>query len=143
MVKLERSIFINAPVEKVFTYHADAHNSPEYWPSFVEVKDVETLPNGGQKFGWVYKMAGIKLNGSTTTPEYEENKKLVTKSEGGIDSTFTYTYEPEGDGTRFNMVVEYDIPVPVVGKLAESFILKMNEREADTVMGNLKDILET
>ncbi len=142
MVKIERSIFINAPVEKVFEYHSDPKNSPDYWPSFIEVKDVEELPDGGQKYDWVYKMAGIRLKGSTSTLEFEENKKLAIKTEGGINSTFTYTYESEEGGTRLNMSAGYDIPVPVLGKLAESFILKMNEREADTVMGNLKDILE-
>jgi uncharacterized membrane protein len=142
MVRIERNILINAPVEKVFAYHSDPENSPEYWPSFQEVKDIEMLPNGGKKYNWVYKMAGIRLNGSTTTTEFEENKQLSIKSEGGIDSTFSYTYQTEGDGTRLNLVVEYTVPVPVLGKLAESFILKMNEREADTVMANLKDILE-
>lgn len=142
MAKIERSILINAPVEKVFEYHSDPRNSPEYWPSFIEVKDIEELPDGGAKYSWVYKMAGIRLTGSTSTIEFEENKLLSVKSEGGIDSTFTYTYEPEGDGTRLGLAVEYIVPVPVLGKLAESFILKMNEREADTVMENLKGILE-
>lgn len=142
MVKIERNILINAPVEKVFAYHSDPENNPEYWPSFIEVKDVERLPNGGAKYNWLYKMAGVKLNGSTTTTEFEENKRIKIKSEGGVDSTFTYTYETEGDGTRLNLVVEYEVPVPVLGKLAESFIMKANEREADTVMANLKDILE-
>ena len=142
MVRIERNILINAPVEKVFAYHSDPKNSPEYWPSFQEVKDIESLPNGGNKYNWVYKMAGIRLNGSTTTTEFEENKLLSIKSEGGIDSTFSYTYQTEGDGTRLNLVVEYTVPIPVLGKLAESFILKMNEREADTVMANLKGLLE-
>lgn len=142
MVKIERSIHINAPVEKVFAYQSDPHNTPEYWPSFIEVKDLEKLPDGGQKYNWTYKMAGMRLNGSTSTIDFEENKLIKTKSEGGIDSTITYSYEPEGDGTRVSILVEYEIPIPVLGKLAESFILKTNEREADTVMANLKDILE-
>lgn len=142
MVRIERNILINAPVEKVFAYHSDPRNSPEYWPSFIEVKDIETLPNGGKKYNWIYKMAGIRLNGSTTTTEFEENKLLAVKSEGGVESKFSYTYQTEGDGTRFSLVVEYTVPVPVLGKLAESFILKMNEREADTVMANIKDLLE-
>jgi uncharacterized membrane protein len=142
MVRIERNILINAPVESVFEYHSDPRNSPEYWPSFIEVKDIEELPNGGKKYSWVYKMAGIRLNGTTTTTEFEKNQLITTKSEGGIDSTFSYTYKSEGDGTRLSMMVDYSVPVPVLGKLAESFILKMNEREADTVLANLKDRLE-
>lgn len=142
MAKIERSIFIKAPVEKVFEYHTNPLNNPEYWPSFVEVRDVENAPSGGKNFGWVYKMAGIKLEGKSKSVEHVPNKRSVVKSEGGVESTFIYRYEPEGEGTRLTLELEYKVPVPVLGKLAESFILKTNEREADTVMANIKDRLE-
>ncbi|NIM96223.1 MAG: hypothetical protein GTO18_21200 [Anaerolineales bacterium] len=142
MAKVTRSIVIDAPVEKVFEYHTDPTNNPEYWPSFQAVMDIEENPAGGKNFGWTYKMVGIKLEGTTKTVEYIPNERWVTKTEGGVESTFTYTYEPEGDGTKLSMEVDYSIPVPVVGKLAESVVIKTNEREADTVLGNLKDILE-
>ncbi len=142
MAKITRDILINAPVEKVFEYASNPVNQPEYWPSMLEVKDIEEQPGGGRNYNWVYKMAGIRLNGSTETTEFVENERIVTKSSGGVESTFTYTYKPEGEGTRLTMELEYVVPVPVIGKLAEGFILKTNEREADTVMGNLKDRLE-
>ncbi len=40
MAKVEKSITINAPVEKVFAYIEDPMNQLEYLPSIVEVKDV-------------------------------------------------------------------------------------------------------
>lgn len=43
MAKLKKSVNINAPVEKVFGYIEDPINRPEFWPSLVEVKDVERL----------------------------------------------------------------------------------------------------
>ncbi len=142
MAKITREILINAPVEKVFEYHSNPMNQPEYWPSMLEVKDIEELPEGRRKYNWVYKMAGIRLEGTTETTEFVENERIVTKSTGGVESTFVYEYKPEGEGTRLAMEVEYTVPVPVLGKLAEAFILKANEREADTVLGNLKDRLE-
>lgn len=142
MAKITREILINAPVEKVFEYHSNPMNGPEYWPSMMEVKDLEEQPGGGWNYNWVYKMAGIRLEGSTENAEFVENERIVTKGSGGVESTFVYGYKPEGEGTRLTMEVEYVVPVPVLGKLAEAFILKVNEREADTVMGNLKDRLE-
>ena len=139
MAKITRDILINAPVAKVFEYHSNPMNQPEYWPSMLEVKDVEEEE---RTYNWVYKMAGIRLEGTTETTEFVENERIVTKSTGGVESTFVYEYMPEGDGTRLKMEVEYTVPVPVLGKLAEAFILKANEREADTVLGNLKDRLE-
>lgn len=142
MAKITRDILINAPVDEVFAYHSDPTNQPEYWPSMMEVRDVEELPQGGKKFRWVYKMAGIRLEGSTETTEFVKNKRLATRSKGGIESSFIYEYKPEGEGTRVSLEVQYTVPVPVLGKLAEAFVLKANEREADTVLGNLKDRLE-
>ena len=142
MAKITRDILINAPVEKVFEYHSNPLNFPEIWPSMLEVKDLEELPEGGRNFNWVYKMAGIRLEGSSQTTEYVENERIATKSSGGVESTFLYTYKPEGEGTRMTVEVEYTVPVPVLGKLAEAFIIKVNEREADTLLANLKDRLE-
>jgi len=142
MAKITREIHINAPVEKVFEYHSNPMNQPEYWPSMLEVKDLEEQPGGGRNYKWIYKMAGIRLEGSTETTEFVENERIATKSSGGVESRFVYAYKPEGDGTRLTMELEYVVPVPVLGKLAEAFILKTNEREADTVLGNLKDRLE-
>jgi uncharacterized membrane protein len=138
MAKIKKSIIINASVEKVFSYMEEVTNLPEVWPSLVEVKDVEPLPGGGSKFGWVYKMAGMRLEGSSEITEYEANKRTVTESKGGIDSRFVWTYEPEAGGTRVSVEVEYTVPVPVLGKLAEAIIVKQNEHEAEQILSNLK-----
>jgi len=44
MAKSEKTITINAPVEKVFSYIEGGTNLPEIWPSLVEVTDVQRLP---------------------------------------------------------------------------------------------------
>jgi uncharacterized membrane protein len=84
MPKIERSIFINAPVEKVFSYVHEPKNMLEYWPSMLEVKNVKALPNGGYKYDWVYNMAGIHINGHADWVEYVENERVVNKNESGI-----------------------------------------------------------
>ena len=142
MAKFTRDVLIHTPVDKVFKYHSDPTNQPEYWPSMLEVKNVKEQPGGRREYKWVYKMAGIRLQGSTETTEFVENERIVTKSTGGIESTFTYQYKPEGEGTRLSVDMEYKVPVPVLGKLAEALIIKLNEREADSTLANLKDRLE-
>ena len=142
MAEIKRSISINAPVEKVFAFIEDPVNFPEVWPSMVEVKDVEELPTGGRKYNWVYKMLGVRLEGTTETTEYVANQRIVSKSAGGIETTFVWELLPEGEGTKLNVSMEYIVPVPVLGKLAEGLIVKLNEREADTLVANMKDMLE-
>lgn len=94
MAKVERSMEIQAPVEKVFGYAAVPSHLPEFWPSMVEVKDVQPLPNGGHCFGWVYHMAGMRFDGTSEDIEYVPNQQMVQKTRGGIDSTINWTFQP-------------------------------------------------
>jgi uncharacterized membrane protein len=144
MAKITRSISISAPVEKVFAYMDDPTHMPEFWPSMIEVKDVKQAPEGvGSTFGWVYKMAGMRFEGVSETTEHIPNQRTATRSTKGIQSTFVWTYEPEDGGTKLTSEVEYVVPIPLLGRLAEAFILKQNEHEAETMLANLKARMET
>jgi uncharacterized protein YndB with AHSA1/START domain len=143
MTTIEKSIVIEAPVKQVFSYLEEPEHLPEIWPSMVEVKDVATVPTGGHRFHWIYKMAGKRFEGDAETLEFELDRHLVRKSTGAVPSTFDYTFTPENGGTRIDMKADYEIPESLLGKLAKPFLLKLNEREAETVLANLKDRLET
>ena len=141
MAKVEASITINAPVEKICSY-IKPENLPEFWPSLVETKDVQKLPNGGYSNKWVYKMAGIRFEGSSEDVEVVPNERLVSKTKGGIESTQTWIFQPEDSGTKVTFNVEYTIPIPVLGKLAAAIVAKMNEHETELLLANLKARLE-
>jgi len=140
MKSIKSSIFINAPVDKVFEY-SKPENLPEIWPSLVEVSNIKELPGGGYSWDWKYKMAGMRFNGSSEHVEFVENKRTVAKSTG-IDSTITWSYEPVEGGTQMTAETEYNIPGSLLGKVAEGFITKMNENESNTILANLKARLE-
>ena len=142
MAKLQKSITINAPVEKVFAYLHDPKNLPEIWPSMVEIKDVQPAATGGYNFGWVYKMAGVRFDGASETVEEIPNQRTETKSTKGIESHFVWSYKPDNGGTNLTVDIEYTVPVPLLGKLAESFILKQNDQEGNTLLSNLKTRME-
>ena len=142
MARIKKTITINAPVEEVFGYVEEPANVPEYWPSVIEVKDVEPLPNGGTKYRWVYKMAGVRFEGSSEAMEYVPNQRTVTDNKGGVPGTITWTYEPEDGGTKVTFEAEYTVNVPLLRRLAESFLVKVNEQEAETVLANVKAKME-
>jgi uncharacterized protein YndB with AHSA1/START domain len=139
---IERSIRIDAPLHEVFAYVDDPVHLPEIWPSLVEVKEVETLPKGGHRYHWRYKMAGMHFEGDSETVEYELDRHCVYRNTGQIASTFDWTFTPEDGATRISTKTEYEIPQKLLGKLAEPLVRKLNEREADIFLGNLKDMLE-
>jgi len=141
MITAKKSIDIQAPVEKVFAYIADPAKGPEWMIGWTEVTDV-TGSGVGQHYRWKYKMVGIPLHGESTVTEHLPNERIVTDSKGGITSTFTWTFAPHGDGTKLDLQVDYTIPVPVLGKLAEKLAAKRNDREGDLWMENIKQMLE-
>ena len=108
----------------------------------MEIKDVQRLPDGKTKSRWVYKMAGIRFEGTSEDIEVLANQRIVSKTKGGVESTQTWMFEPEGDETKVTLEIEYTIPIPLLGKLAEAIIVKMNEHEGEAILANLKARME-
>ncbi|HSR35369.1 MAG TPA: SRPBCC family protein [Anaerolineae bacterium] len=142
MAKIVKTIIIDAPVEEVFSYVEEPANVPEYWPSVIEVRDVESLPGGGFKYRWVYKMAGVRFEGGTETTEFVVNQRTVSENSGGVSGTVTWTYQSEAGKTQVTFEAEYTVHFPLLRKLAESFLVKLNEQEAETLLANVKAKLE-
>jgi uncharacterized membrane protein len=141
MAELKKSVFVDAPVEEVFGYLRDPMSNVEWLPSMEEIKEVRG-EGVGARFRWVYRMAGIALEGESTATEFVPNERFTTQSSGGVESTWYWTFAPEGGGTRINVVIEYKVPIPVLGRLAEALVVKQNDRELDTAMANIKARVE-
>jgi len=139
---IKRNIEIEAPVKKVWDYVDDPVHLLEIWPSMVEVKDVKTLPKGGHRYHWLYKMAGMRFEGDSETVVFEPERHFVQKNTGQIPSTFDWTFTPVNGSTKIELKTEYEIPQTLLGKLKEPFVRKLNEREADIFLANLKDRVE-
>jgi uncharacterized membrane protein len=142
MAKLSRKTTIHARAEDVFNFLEDKTHVPEFWPSMIAVSDIRDLPNGGKQYHWIYKMAGLRFEGDSEEIEVIPNQKLVSKNKKGIESTITWLMEGHGDDTDLTFEVDYKVPVPVLGKLAEKIVVKLNENEADAMIANLKTQIE-
>ncbi len=134
---VDKEVVVNAPVEKVFSYISEPSNLPEIWPSLMEILAVQSLPNGGYRFRWAYKMAGMRFRGTGEYTEIVPNQWFVVKTKGGIRSTITWTFRLKENKTRVTFTVEYKVPIPLLGKMAEAIIVRMNDQEGDLIMVNL------
>jgi len=141
MAKIERSFVINVPVEKAFSYISNPMKQVEWLPSIINVRDIRG-DGVDQRFNWTYKMKGIPFKGVAEYTEYIPNEWLVYRTKRGIRSTWTWEFKPIGITTLVNLVIEYNIPVPVLGRVGEKLILQQNEREADLGVANIKERLE-
>ena len=141
MPTINNSINISAPVDKVFAYVTDPMNLPEWFVGMTGVTDVSGS-GVGQQSRWTYSMIGIPFSGESELTEYVLNQRSVSKQEGGITSIITWTFAPHEGGTKLDMHIDYTIPVPVLGKLAEKVVFKRNQREAQMSMENIKGTME-
>ena len=141
MAVLSKSIVMRVPAETIFNYVIDPLNLVEYWTGMEDVKDVQALPNGGTKFKWISRFMGFRLEGTSEDLEIVPHRKIVSRTTGGVDMNITWTIEPTGSETRVTLEETYD-RVPVLGKLAEPMLVKMNAQSVDTILANVKIRLE-
>ena len=143
MTGIQQSTLIDAPIEKVFAYFADPSNLPEIWPSLLDVKDIEWGEDGlAKSWRWVYKMAGMKFDGRSDVIEMEPNKRSLVENKGGLEGIFETTYEAQEGKTLVVQNVRYRVPIPLLGRVAERALEKMNENELATIHANLKARME-
>ncbi|MFN2290822.1 MAG: SRPBCC family protein [Anaerolineae bacterium] len=141
MARVKKNTIIDAPLERVFAYLKDPMSNLEWLPGMMEVTKVSG-EGVGARFRWVYKMAGLALEGESTALEFVPNKRFVTESKSGIVSTWNWDFAPNDGGTRIDLTVDYVVPIPVLGKLAEAVVVKQNERVLDTALENIRSRME-
>ena len=140
MATIERSLTINTPPERVFAFLEDHTNDLQWLPGLVDGRNF-TGESTGYRWEWTFKMAGLSFDGTGQVLEHDPPRRYVTETRGGIVSTWAWTLEPEGGGTRASLRMEYTVPVAALGKLAEKLLLGQNEKATDEAAANLQRIL--
>ncbi|HEY95900.1 MAG TPA: SRPBCC family protein [Dehalococcoidia bacterium] len=143
MEKINKEIIVNTSIEKVFKYVENPINWLEFWPSIIDITDLQPLPDGGYRAKFEYKMAGRRFKGEGKFTDYAPNNWFVVTTKGGISSKITFTFRTfneklRSSQTRVTLTIEYTIPIPLLGKIAEIVIRKMNDQEIELVMANLR-----
>jgi uncharacterized membrane protein len=143
MRRIHRTIDIEAPLQRVWEMLNQPNNLPGVWPHLVAVSNIDPHEGGTSDFDWVFKMGGLHFNGHAFVETARPGEYVRYRNEGGIPSTFVWNYEAKTSGsTRLTVDVEYTIPTPVIGKIAEALVAKSNERDLDALLRNTKERLE-
>jgi uncharacterized membrane protein len=142
MPRIHKSVEINAPVEKVYSYIEELRKYPGWIRNLIEVKDVKES-GVGTHYTWTWKMARMLFKGKATNIEDIPNKCFVVKSKGDIESTWEFKIETHKNVTILDLDIDYSLPVQVLGKNAGKLIKQNNDRDADRTIMNLKDRIES
>ena len=96
------------------------------------------------------RLYGLEAEALALPGEFDDNFRLaspdgrlhVVKARGGIPHAIRWTFQPHGNGTDFGTEVEYEIPGSLLGRLTAPFVRRLNEREAELTVHNLKERME-
>ncbi len=146
MTHVEESIFIAAPVEKVFDFIANQpERMPDWWPPMTLQERVTPPPTQlGSVSRYAYNMMGVEIKGEHEVKAFTPNQHLNVTTTSGIDSAFDFTFTPEGNGTRLTIRVEYSLPGSILGQLLNKIMIeRKNVEDLRAGLQNLKQILES
>ncbi|MBZ5619986.1 MAG: SRPBCC family protein [Acidobacteriia bacterium] len=144
MSKIIRTVKLPADPQRVIEYISDVQNHPAF---ISPLKSVTGLSGGSHQIGthwdWTFLMAGVEIQGRAETVAFEEGRHFSFRTTSGVESTFSYSAEQDGNGSKFTLQVEYKVPSAVLAKVLDSAIVeRQNEAEGDRTAANLKAIFE-
>jgi carbon monoxide dehydrogenase subunit G len=145
-VKVERTVELAAPPQKVYDLVMDPHRLHE-WVTIhhhLESAPARQLEKGDEVLQCM-KLVGRKFKVRWTVVENRPCEHVVWEGKGPVFShaRVIYEFEPNDDGgTRFSYTNEYDVPGGPLGRLASSTVTRVTGKEVDGSLQKLKAIVE-
>ena len=136
MARIEESIEINAPLEKVFSL-IRWDRVPEYYDS---IKKVEWTSEPKMKVGATVhvfsEIAGSKGEWGAEVTEYKDNEKVSWRTtSGNLTIIYNATLELAKAGTKLTTSFDYELPYSVLGKLIDKLrVHKSMEKEVEQAL---------
>ena len=142
MISVNSSISINRSPTEVYDFVRDQQNAPQWLSGWLETRPTNDLV-GAVGYTWidVVEMFGRPVETEFELTRLEPGQEIAFKSIGGsFPINGVYTFAPDGDGT----VVTFALQGQPGGffKLAGPLLGRLIQRQWETNVANLKDILE-
>ena len=142
MIKVNSSSTIKRPAGEVFEFVGDQDNAQKWLGGWLETRP--TSKTEGVGFTWVdmIEVFGRRVETEFQLTEFEPAQKIAFKSiRGSFPLSGAYSFAQSGEGTA----VSFDLQGEPGGffKLAEPLLARMLQRQWDTNVANLKDVMES
>ena len=125
MTRVENSIIIKKAIDEVFNYASDYEKWSDWFEGVSDFKPTTATKKGnGTRYAYRTKMMGLSVPVETQIHNFVPNKGWVGKATKGMPHQTQWIFETADEGTKFTYVLEYKLPIPVLGPLFDKFILK-------------------
>lgn len=142
MSGFESSEWIALPPKEVFDFVTDPNNAPRVVSS---VKNMVKLTNGPTGKGTRYRETRL-MNGKEQTAElevvaFQPNEQYAVKNElQGFETTYTYKFSSENNGTRVKLVCE--VKAGGLKKMMAPMVVSILKKEDGDHLQRLKSAIE-
>lgn len=139
MTRIKRSIEIEAEPERVFKVLNDIENRPK-WDNFVEESNILSAQKTGPgtQIRYVFKRKNKTFEHNETITEYEENKKIGSRSDKGkVIGEELIELEKTPTGTKVDVSIDYEAKSSW-GKVVDRLVYSKKADEA--MMKSLKNL---
>ena len=144
MPNVSKAVTVNRSPAEVIEYIADVTNHPAFIGPLKSVADLSGDPRKpGTSWTWVFVMSGVEISGHAETIKYEPSRLFSYRTTSGALSTFEYTAAAQGDATRVQINVSYEMPDTVLGKVQAPVVERLNDLDGQRAVDNLKVILDS
>jgi uncharacterized protein YndB with AHSA1/START domain len=142
MIKINSSTIVNRRPVTVFDFTRNQENAQSWLTGLLETRPTATTQGVGFTWVDVIEVFGRRVETEFEVTAFEPPHKLAFKSiRGSFPIHGTYTFAEVDEGTAVTFALQ-DEPGGFF-KLAEPLLARMLQRQWDTNLANLKDVLES
>ena len=143
MPRIEQTLTIDAPIDRVYEIARDVESFPEFMEDLQSLTVKERSGDGNRTVTeWVGLIREFKMTVKWTQEDiwnpaaHRDDFRML---KGDMDSMSGYwQFTAEDGGTRFDSVVEYEYNVPLIGPMIKALIRKKMEQNLDAQMRAIK-----
>jgi hypothetical protein len=140
MTRITSSVEVNAPLADAWRFASDWRHWDSWWVGVSGFRPTTELTRGnGTRYAYRSWAAGLTVSLETEIHDFVEHagwRGVVTK---GPPHRTQWIFEDLGTGTRFTYILEYRLPIPLLGSLLDALLMRPAwQRRLDESLRNLK-----
>jgi len=125
MTRIEKSIVIKKTIDEVFNYASDYEKWSDWFEGVSDFKPTtETKKGNGTRYSYKANVMGLNMKVETEIHDFVANKGWIGKATKGLPHQTQWIFEKIDEGTKFTYVLEYKLPIPILGPLFDKLIAK-------------------
>ena len=139
-VDIQKTLFIDAPPDRVYGFWTDYENFPLFMSNVQEVRDL----GGGRSYWVVRGPGGVPIEWQAVLTEQVPGEILAWRSRPGsmLENAGAVRFRAEGEGTRVDLRLCYSPPAGGAGQAVMELLGADPRAKLNDDLGRLKALLE-